>query len=293
MLDYPFAVMPGTDPVKSSAATVLRQELSKPAFAAELSKAGLRTAAGTAGPAFSLPQGAPATVTPPPPPKDLKATATAIGNLLGSWSVITRPGRMLAVFDVSGSMKEKVPTAGGLTRAQVMRKAASDGLALLDDRWFIGNWTFSTNMSGKRPWIENCPLVSNATHHPELVACLDKITPKDGGDTGLYDTALAAYKRVQQGWQSGLSNSVVLYTDGENDNPDGGLTIDQLVAGLTKARNPAKPVRMIIIGIGPDVDREELNTIAKASGNGGVFIASDPADIGDILLQAIGSRSGA
>ena len=293
VLDYPFAVMPGIDPVKSAAATSLRRQLSTNTFHTELAKVGLRTPPGTTGPGFATPQGAPATVAPPPPSKDIKATATAIGKLLGSWSVITQPGRMLAVFDVSGSMKEKVPTAGGASRAQVMRQAAEQGLALLDDRWFVGNWTFSTNMVGKRPWIENCPIVSNATHHLELLACLDKITPKDGGDTGLYDTALASYKRVQEGWQAGLSNSVVLYTDGRNDNPDGGLTIDQLVAGLTKARDPKRPVRMIIIGIGPDVDRAELTTIAKASGNGGVFIATDPADMGDIILQAIGSRSGA
>jgi Ca-activated chloride channel homolog len=293
VLDYPFAVLPGVDPQKSAAAAALRKALSADAFVNELAKAGVRGPDGATGVGFAGPENAPTTVVPPPAPKDPRAVAGAIGQLLGSWSVITRPGRMLAVFDVSGSMKEKVPTAGGLTRAEVMRRAASDGLALLDDRWFIGNWTFSTNMVGKRPWKENCPLLSNATHHPELVACLGKIVPKDGGDTGLYDTALAAYKRVQQGWHAGLSNSVVLYTDGKNDNPEGGLTIDQLVAGLTKARNPDRPVRMIIIGIGPDVDLNELNTIAKASGNGGVFVASDPADIGDIILRAIGSRSGA
>jgi hypothetical protein len=42
-----------------------------------------------------------------------------------------------------------------------------------------------------------------------------------------------------------------------------------------------------IAGIGPDADRDELNTIAKASGNGGA------SPEGDIILQAIGSRSGA
>jgi Ca-activated chloride channel family protein len=189
-------------------------------------------------------------------------------------------------------MKEKVPTAGGLTRAQVTQQTARQGLALLDGRWSVGNWTFSTNMAGKRPWVENLPILSCATHLPEMAAAIDKIVPKDGGDTGLFDTALAAYQRVQTGWQPGVSNSVVIYTDGKNDNP-GGLTIDGLVDKMTKLRDPKRPIRMIIIGIGTAIDRDELEAITKASGSGGVFVATDPAKIGEIFLEAIASRKGA
>jgi Ca-activated chloride channel family protein len=35
-----------------------------------------------------------------------------------------------------------------------------------------------------------------------------------------------------------VSNSVVVYTDGQNDSP-GGLTIDQLVERMNKLRDPA------------------------------------------------------
>jgi 5S rRNA maturation endonuclease (ribonuclease M5) len=50
---------------------------------------------------------------------------------------------------------------------------------------------------------------------------------------------------------------------------------------------------MIIIGMGTAIDKDELEAIAKASGSGGVFIATDPAKIGDIFLEAIASRKGA
>jgi hypothetical protein len=50
--------------------------------------------------------------------------------------------------------------------------------------------------------------------------------------------ALAAYQRVRDSWQAGVSNSVVIYTDGQNDSP-GGLTIDQLVERMNKLRDPA------------------------------------------------------
>ncbi len=292
VLDYPYAVMPGVDPQKVTAATELHKALGTGQFVDELAKVGVRGANGSAGSGFAAPKSAPGTVPPPPAPKDPRVVAGAISQLLGSWAAITQPGRMLAVFDVSGSMNAKVPTAGGLTRAQVTQAVARQGLALLDGRWSVGNWTFSTNMVGKRPWIENLPIVSVATHGPELLAAIDKIVPKDGGDTGLYDTALAAYERVQDGWQAGVSNSVVIYTDGKNDNP-GGLTKAQLVEKMTKVRDPKRPVRMIIIGIGTEVDPSELEAITKASGSGGVFVATDPAKIGEIFLQAIASRQGA
>jgi hypothetical protein len=50
---------------------------------------------------------------------------------------------------------------------------------------------------------------------------------------------------------------------------------------------------MVIIGIGNEVDRKELETITDATDAGGVFIAPDPAKIGEIFLEAIASRSGA
>ncbi|MEU4237572.1 substrate-binding domain-containing protein [Actinoplanes sp. NPDC026619] len=290
-LDYPFAIMPGVDPQVVGAATELRASLNSPAFLADLAKAGVRGPAGQAGAGFATPAGAPAVI-PPPAATDPKAVAGAITQLLGSWTAITQPGRMLAVFDVSESMKAKVPTAGGLTRAELTQRVARQGLALLDDRWSVGNWTFSTDMAGTRPWVENLPISPCATERARMLTAIDKIVPKTGGDTGLFDTALAAYQRVQQGWQAGVSNSVVIYTDGKNDNP-GGLTSDELVAKMTKVRDPKRPVRMIIIGMGTATDRNELEAIVTAAGSGGVYIATDPAKIGEIFLEAIASRKGA
>jgi hypothetical protein len=116
--------------------------------------------------------------------------------------------------------------------------------------------------------------------------------PKPGGATGLYDTALAAYKEVQDTWQAGRVNSVLLFTDGKNENKDG-LTRAQLVSQLTKIKDPRRPVRLVVIGIGNEVDRAELQAITNASSAGGVFVAEDPAKISQIFLEAIAGRSGA
>ncbi|MEV4706489.1 VWA domain-containing protein [Actinoplanes sp. NPDC049316] len=298
-LDYPFAVMPEVDLTKSAAATGLREALQQQSFKDELAKVGLRAPDGTVGAGFASPIGAPkATPAATGTPNGTQGTAAAgldagsINQALGSWAAITLPGRALAVFDVSGSMKTKVPTAGNLSRAEVTRRAASQGLALFDDQWAVGTWIFSTEMDGKKPYKQIVPITPLTSGRSQLQASISKIVPKDGGDTGLYDTALAAYKSVQDTWQAGRVNSVLLFTDGVNENKDG-ITRQTLINELKKTADPKRPVRMVIIGIGTGVDRNELEAITNATNAGGVFIAPDPAKISDIFLEAISSRSGA
>ncbi|UQU63695.1 substrate-binding and VWA domain-containing protein [Couchioplanes caeruleus] len=298
-LDYPFAVMPEVDLTKSAAATGLREALQQPGFKDELAKVGLRAPDGTVGVGFASPIGAPkATPAATGAPTGTEGTAAAgldagsINQALGSWAAITLPGRALAVFDVSGSMKTKVPTAGNLSRAEVTRRAASQGLALFDDQWAVGTWIFSTEMDGKKPYKQIVPITPLTSGRSQLQASIGSIVPKDGGDTGLYDTALAAYKSVQDTWQAGRVNSVLLFTDGVNENKDG-ISRQTLINELKKTADPKRPVRMVIIGIGTGVDRNELEAITNATNAGGVFIAPDPAKISDIFLEAISSRSGA
>jgi len=293
-LDYPYTVMPEVDLQRSAAAAGLHRALDQASFRTALAAAGLRGPDGVGAHGFATPDGAPATVTPvvAPDAATVIRQASGIGQLLGSWAAITQPGRVLSVFDVSGSMLTKVPTAPGLNRAQVTQRAATQGLALFDDRWAVGDWIFSTDMVGKQPWKELVPITPLTSGRTRLQAAIGQIVPKKDGDTGLYDTALAAYKEVQNTWQAGRVNSVILFTDGQNDNKEG-ITRAQLVAGLRKLRDPKRPVRMVIIGIGPEVDRSELQAIADASSSGGVFIAQDPAKIAEIFLEAIATRSGA
>jgi hypothetical protein len=301
-LDYPFAVMPEVDLQKSAAATGLRQALQQGTFKNALASAGLRSADGTVGNGFVAPVGAP----PATPPAKASAAADgsqggtaaagldagAISQALGGWAAITLPGRLLAVFDISGSMKAPVPTAGGRSRAEVTQVAASQGLALFDDKWSVGVWLFSTELVGKRAWRELVPISPLTAARSQLQGSIAQIVPKDNGDTGLYDTALAAYRNMQDSWEGGRVNSVVLFTDGKNENK-GGISRAQLLAELKRLNDPKRPVRLVIIGIGNEVDRQELESIVTATKDGDVFIAEDPARISEIFLEAISSRSGA
>ncbi|GIM97002.1 VWA domain-containing protein [Paractinoplanes toevensis] len=299
-LDYPYAIMPEVDLQKSAAATGLRQQLQTASFKNALAGAGLRSPDGSAGSGFAAPLGAPdasPAVSTSAGAKSEGGTAasgldaSAVSQVLGSWAAITLPGRVLAVFDVSGSMLEKVPTAGGADRAAVTRGAASGGLALFDDKWAVGVWLFSTEMDGKKPYREIVPISPLSSNRQKLQDSIKQIVPKKSGQTGLYDTLLAAYQNVQNSWQPGKINSVILFTDGEDSKE--GITQQALVAKLKALNDPKRPVRVVIVGIGTGVNRQELETIVKPTSAGGVFIAEDPAKIGEIFLEAIASRSGA
>ncbi|HEY8534593.1 MAG TPA: substrate-binding domain-containing protein [Micromonospora sp.] len=294
-LDYPYAILPGTDPAKTAAAQGLYGVLTTASFRSRLGPLNLRAPDGTWGEGFVPPVGAPSpagSVT--PSPADGGGTAAggldpdAVDRALSAWTAVTLPGRMLAVIDISGSMLERVPAAGNATRMQVTIAAAQRGLALFDDSWAVGLWVFSTELDGTRPWREIAPIGPLSTQRGELQAALNAIRPKVNGGTGLYDTTLAAYKKVQEEWEPGRVNSVVVMTDGVNENP-GGISRKKLLDELKRIVDPDRPIQVIMLGIGQGVNKAELESIVDVTG-GGAFVAEDPTKIGDIFLKAISLR---
>ena len=283
-LDYPYAVLPGLAGDRLRAAGGLRAVLAGTAYNDLLAASGLRAADGTSGAGFPTLPGAPTGSTPAVPPPN----PAVVGKALATWTAVTLPARMLAVIDVSGSMLRPVPTAGGRTREEVTIDAAKRGLGLFDDSWVVGIWTFSTELEGANDYKELVPIGPLAAQRTQILSALGTVKPKQNGDTGLYDSLLAAYKTVLSGWDPGRVNSVVFLTDGVNDDKNG-LNLAQLLAALQKIVDPTKPVQVVMIGIGNEVNRDELQRITGTTG-GGVFVTEDPAKIGEIFLQAIALR---
>lgn len=296
-LDYPYAVLPGIEPAKASAANLLFEVLTTPGFRNRLAAQSLRSPDGNWGDGFKPPQGAPspaggeATVPPAGGTAAGGLDPLAIERVVASWSSATQPGRMLCVIDVSGSMGEKVPAAGNKTRAQVTIAAAGQGLDLFDDSWAIGLWIFSTQMVGALDYKELVPIGPLSGQRGRLKTALGTIQPKKTGNTGLYDTTLAAYETVQENWEPGRVNSVVLFTDGKNDDTDG-ISQAKLVGELKRMKDPERPVQVVIIGIGDGVSRSEMESITNVTG-GGYLPSVDPTKIGEVFLQAIALRPNA
>jgi Mg-chelatase subunit ChlD len=174
-------------------------------------------------------------VTPAPTATERAAAAAAVQKTLATWHAVTLPARMLAIIDVSGSMLERVASADGVTRAQVTAEAARRGLGLFDDSWAVGLWIFSTKLVGTVDHQELLPIQPLSVQRIQMLATLGAIQPKPKGDTGLYDTILAAYQAVQKDWDPGRVNSIVLMTDGDNDD-DNGVTLTQQAISLRSDR---------------------------------------------------------
>jgi hypothetical protein len=293
-LDYPFTIMPGIDPAKATAAEGLLAALRTSGFRDRLAGQGLRGGDGVGGAGFAAPRGAPSPAGSPSPTAAPGGSASAnaatgIDRVLSTWTAITLPARLLAVFDVSGSMNARVPSAGNATRMQITIQTSLRGLALFDDSWAVGLWTFSTELVGKQDYREQVAIGPLTNQRDKLEGAIRALRPKQNGATGLYDTMLAAYKKVQEDWDPGRINSVLMLTDGENQDNDG-ITLAQLLTELKKIKDPKRPIQVVILGIGPSVGPEALKQITNTAG-GGVFITEDPAKIGDIFLKAVSLRT--
>jgi hypothetical protein len=229
----------------------------------------------------------PASAVPMPPSRTIE-------EAVRSYFSITRGARMLAVFDVSGSMGEQVPGAGGATRMDLARQAAAGAMPLLPRGSEVGLWEFATNLVGRSDHRELLPVgpldgPNGDDRRAALalsVAGLQQIV--DGG-TGLYDTTLAAVRAVRRGWDPDRVNSVVLLTDGRNDDADG-IDLATLLAQLRAEDDPQRPVPVISLVYGPDADAPALRAISEATG-GATYVARDPRDVGKIMLDAFGRRA--
>jgi hypothetical protein len=214
-----------------------------------------------------------------------KPTAQVVEKTLQQWTTLSLSTHSLAVIDVSGSMNQKV---GSKTRMQLTIEAAESGLKLFPDNAALGLWSFSTKLSGSADWKPLVPIRKlNAQQRQQMVNQLRAQQARVGGGTGLYDTAIAAVRTVRDSYDPTAVNSVMLFTDGKND--DTGLSLDQAVQALEALRDPARPVRIIALGMGPDVDDTELAKLAQATG-GRSYVATNPGELKDVFINALENR---
>lgn len=228
----------------------------------------------------------------PDAPKSLPPVEPAsLGELQRLWTAANLSGRILTVLDVSGSMGEPVPGAPGKTRMDLAKQAILTALPLLREDTSVGVWNFSTKLDGGKDYKEIVPIrplatvVGDASQRTVLNAATSKVTWKVGGGTGLYDTILAGFRVMSDGYQAGRINVLVVMTDGKNDDP-GSVSRDRLVKTLKSEFDPKKPVTVIVVAFGPEVDAAEIKPIAAAT-HGQSYVTRDPRTITQVLLQAI------
>src|SRR5262245_55057630 len=160
-------------------------------------------------------------------------------------------------MDVSGSMGESVANTGGKRRMDLAKEAVQAALPLLRDDTSVGLGMFSTELSGNPAYRELVPIgplgaiCDGQSQRTVLAAAVGSMTWKVGGATGLYDTALAAYREAVRGYQPDKINVVVLFTDGKNDDPSGGISLAALTRALSSGSSPIRRAATTATGFGP------------------------------------------
>lgn len=215
-----------------------------------------------------------------------------VASLISAWTLLARPSRTLAVIDVSGSMQY---AAGDSSRMGLAIEAAHAGQKLFPDDSSLGLWAFSVGLGEKgKDYRELVPIrrlgaeVDGTTQRGRIEQAAASLIDRTGGGTGLYDSVLAAYRAVQDGYDPNAVNSVVVLTDGENEDP-GSIGLNKLLDTLESEADPDRPIVIIAIGITEDADESALEAIAHVTG-GSSHIAIEPDDISNVFIEALASR---
>ena len=239
LLDHPFVTMTGApSPVEAATAGLLTQ-LTSAEGKTTLRAAGYRTSATDPGATVTgIPDGVPTYLAAPP--------AEATAGLLSEWGNVKKPMKMLAVVDVSGSMKTKVGTS---TRMELAYQAGLTALGVFPPDTQLGLWQFGYRLGGvNQDWLEVVPMrsvtekVGGRAQGELLGEGFQRIAARPAGGTGLYDTVFDAYKALLAQHDQTRVNALVLLTDGKNEDPYSRSLAD-LLAQLRQMKDPTKPMR--------------------------------------------------
>jgi hypothetical protein len=225
-------------------------------------------------------------------PQQLSLDPAEVQGLFARLSSLAKPSRLLAVFDVSTSMKAPV---GSGTRATLARDAAKSALTLFPDRSSIGLWAFARRLQGNSDWMELVPTrtldadAGGRSQRDALTEQLDSIPGRlSPGGTGLYDTTLDAVRAARANYDPTAVTSVVIITDGKDEDEDT-IGLDALLQTLAGEVDASRPVKVIGIALGPDADLGALEQIAAATG-GAAYSALDENDLQTVLFDALRQR---
>jgi len=127
----------------------------------------------------------------------------------------------------------------------------------------VGLWEFGIALDPPRDHrvvLPTAPLTD--AHRAAMDAAVGRLAAVRTG-TGLYDTILAAYIAGRDAVEAGVSNQVLIFTDGRNEADPQGITLAQLTAELRRAKDPARPVQLSVVAFG---QRQEAKLLGGLHG---------------------------
>jgi hypothetical protein len=272
-LDYPFILRSRQSRAVSAAANAFRAALTSQQYRNVLARYKLRLPDGSAAPGFPTGHGVTTALVHVQPLEDMAKVASA----LRIWVAARTPSRVLAMVDATASMNSLLGTR---TRIQVMREAATQGLALFTDVSEVGLWAFAG--PGHQALAPLAPL-NKPGQREALLSRMNAANPAPTDVTPLYQSIKAGYQELLKNYQHELRNTLVIFTDGRDNT---GASLRQMQRDLEMLADVTRYIRVVLLGIGPDVDMNELKAIADTTG-GAAFQVNSPDEMQLIFLQAL------
>jgi Ca-activated chloride channel family protein len=219
-----------------------------------------------------------------------------VAKVVAAWVGLRQKGNTLALVDVSGSMADKLGTdPNAPSKLDTVKAAIGATLPLFSSDSKLGLWAFNdtvNQLDGLNPL--NQPVGGGNSQMDKLRNDIGGLHA--GGSTALNQVIIDSYRYMEDHYEPGHLNVVVLLTDGaETNTATNTMPKDQLINQLkaVRAQNPNKPVSLMLVAFGDGVqgDITDLQDVAATAG-GRVFFAKDPTDLKQVYLSAlIGSAS--
>lgn len=262
--DYPAALLSGpwVDKTQNLIASRFIDFLRAPEQAAALAADGFGPAIGSA---------------PANPPKGAlqKVQSTLANPVLGVNATV--------LLDVSSSMST---ADGSTTRLANAGAALASTLQVIPPDFGLGLWTFGKNLDGTNPYQVQVPtaLLSDTQRNAFGSAVTSTKATQVSADQA-YPSVLAAYRAAVAAYSPGRTNSILLITDGPDD--DSSLTGPALLSQITAATDAGRPVRIDVIVIGGE-GTQTLQTLSQQTGGTYTRMASsNDLGFGTAVVKAL------
>ncbi|WP_043724733.1 VWA domain-containing protein [Nocardia asiatica] len=191
--------------------------------------------------------------------------------------------RSTVLIDVSASMGT---AEGATTRLANVLAALNSTMTVMPPDFGLGVWTFGKNLDGTTPYrvaAATAPLTTD--QRTKITTALSSVRPGESRSDQAYPSLIAAYKSAVSGYTPGRTNSVLLITDGPDD--DSTITGTQLAADITAATDRTRPVRVDVIVLGGS-GTQTLQALAQQTGGSYTRLAtSDDISFGSAVVEAL------
>ncbi|MEV0686435.1 substrate-binding domain-containing protein [Nocardia sp. NPDC050378] len=187
------------------------------------------------------------------------------------------------LLDVSSSMGT---TDGSMTRLATSGAALASTLQVMPPDFGLGLWTFGKNLDGNDPYQVNVAtgLLTDAQRNA-VGSAVTSLKPSTVSTDQAYPSLLAAYRAAVANYSPGRTNSILLITDGPDD--DSSLTGADLLAQIAAADQSGKPVRVDIIVVGGEGTQTLQELSAQTGGTYTRMPTSNDLGFGTAVVKAL------